>query len=134
MLRNVIAMNGRISDQLRDYIHNTGDDSTWQGPGGEVDRGGRYDKPLKPERTIERKNMKGTCYRWTRECNPTGNEDLLRADILGNETDIVAYPETGMVRAKIPAGDLDADTARMIGVRLIEAAALADAGRSVRQP
>lgn len=130
----MVALNGKISDQLRDYIRRTGDNTTWQGPDGETDRGGRYDKPLYTERTSRGASMKGTYYRWTRQHNPQGNQDLLRADILGAETDVVAYPETGVVRAKVPSGDLDADTARMIGVRLIEAAALADDGRSVREP
>lgn len=128
------AMSGKISDQLRDYIRRTGDNTTWQGPDGETDRGGRHDKPLYSERTTRGGSMRGTYYRWTRQHNPSGNQDSLRADILGAETDIVAYPERGMVQARIPSGDLDADTARMIGVRLIEAAALADAGRSVREP
>lgn len=128
------VLNGRISDQLREFIRKTGDNTLWIGPNGEFDRGGRYDKPLNRERTNRGGLMRGTYYRWTQQYHPEGNQDLLRADILGADTDIVAYPETGMVRASIPEGDLDPDTARMIGVRLIEAAVLADNGRSTRQP
>lgn len=74
--------------------------------------------------------MKGTYFRWTRL---RGNRTL-KADILGTETEILAQPDSGTVRARIPGGEMDPDTARMIGVRLIEAAALADNGRSVREP
>ena len=55
-------------------------------------------------------------------------------DILGADVDIVANPADGTVTAAIPDRPMDADTARMIGVRLIEGAALADNGRSVREP
>lgn len=73
--------------------------------------------------------VKGTYYRWTKQANGM----VFQADILGADTDITAHPESGMVRARVPSGDLDPDTARMIGVRLIEAATLADAGRSIRE-
>lgn len=58
----------------------------------------------------------------------------MTADILGSDTDIQAHPMTGHIIAKVPDRPLDADEARMIGVRLIEAAALADNNRSVREP
>lgn len=75
--------------------------------------------------------MQGTYYRWTK---PNAEGCLLVADILGTETEIVANTANGSVTAVVPGGEMDADTARMIGVRLIEAAALADNGRSVREP
>lgn len=79
--------------------------------------------------------MKGTYFRWTRDRRTEGREadTILRADILGADVDIIADPVTGLVQAKIPDRPMDVDTARMIGVRLIEAAALADNGRSVRE-
>lgn len=78
--------------------------------------------------------MRGTYFRWTRvrAAKPTG--EYLKADILGAETNIEAHPDSGMVYVQVPDRKLDADEARMIGVRLIEAAALADNGRSVREP
>lgn len=65
--------------------------------------------------------------RWTRR-NPTG---ILTADLLGVRHPIKADPAAGTVYH----GDEEytPDTARMIGVRLIEAAALADAQRAVRE-
>jgi hypothetical protein len=71
-------------------------------------------------------DLKGTYWRWTAQ------DGALCADILGADTAIVAYPEEGLVRAAVPNRGMTADEARMIGVRLIEGAALADAGRSVR--
>lgn len=77
--------------------------------------------------------MKGTYFRWTiRRINDT-ELGLLHADILGADIDISADPAAGTITAEIPARPMDPDTARMIGVRLIEAAALADNGRSVRE-
>ena len=74
--------------------------------------------------------MKGTYFRWTKTLASTD----LHADILGVGVDITAAPDAGLVYAAIPSGrGMDADTARMIGVRLIEAAALADNGRSIRE-
>lgn len=73
--------------------------------------------------------MRGTYFRWTRK----QSEQELHADILGGDVDIRADPEDGTVTAKIPTRPLDPDTARMIGVRLIEGASLADAGRSVKE-
>lgn len=78
--------------------------------------------------------MRGTYYRWTRQRATDTQPEHLTADILGAETNIEAHPEGGFVRATVPNRPLDADEARMIGVRLIEAAALSDAGRSVREP
>lgn len=83
--------------------------------------------------------MRGTYFRWTR-VRATADDGFnpqpehLHADILGSEINIEAHQDTGTVRASIPRRPLDADEARMIGVRLIEAAALADNGRSVREP
>lgn len=73
--------------------------------------------------------MKSTYSRWTRR----ESSGTLRADILGMDTDITADPVTGTVSATVSKLPMDPDTARMIGVRLIEAATLADAGRSVRE-
>jgi hypothetical protein len=80
--------------------------------------------------------MRGTYFRWTRRDRKDGRagDTVLAADILGADVDIIADPSTGLVQATIPARPMDVDTARMIGVRLIEAAALADNGRSVREP
>lgn len=73
--------------------------------------------------------IQDTYYRWTQLA---GNHGSLLADILGADVGIVADPTTGRVTAVIPDRPMDPDTARMVGVRLIEAAALADNGRSVR--
>ncbi len=78
--------------------------------------------------------MKSTYFRWTVQPEDEVTPEFLRADILGTETNIEAHPTGGHVRASIPRRPLDPDEARMIGVRLIEAAALADNGRSVREP
>lgn len=75
--------------------------------------------------------MRGTYSRWTR---PPNAGEQLHADILGADLNIVADPASGLVTAELPAGAMDPDMCRMVGVRLIEAAALADAGRSVREP
>lgn len=79
--------------------------------------------------------MRGTYFRWTRDKREAGRAEdtILRADILGADIDIVADPISGTISAKIPDRPMDVDTARMIGVRLIEAAALADNGRSIRE-
>lgn len=73
--------------------------------------------------------LKGTYYRWSQIDGENGS---LLADILGADVGIIADPTTGHITASIPSRPIDPDTARMIGVRLIEAAALADNGRSVR--
>ena len=75
--------------------------------------------------------MKGTYYRWTRNRD---HHNLLVADILGADVEITANPGDGMIHASIPDRPLDPDTALMIGVRLVEAASLADNGRSLREP
>jgi hypothetical protein len=74
--------------------------------------------------------MKGTYYRWTRD---TECPALLGADILGADTGITANTADGMVGLVAPMRPLSPDEARMIGVRLIEAAALAGASDSVRE-
>lgn len=63
--------------------------------------------------------------RWTRT-----NAGLV-ADILGERDPIIADPSTGYVAY----GDrvYSPDEARMVGVRLIEGAALADGDRAIRQ-
>jgi hypothetical protein len=71
--------------------------------------------------------LNGTYYRWTQS-----SDGKLSADILGLDITIVADPEAGTVVADLPFRPLSLDEARMIGVRLIEAASLADAGRSTR--
>ena len=50
---------------------------------------------------------------------------------LGTDAGIVADPQRGLVSADI-TGRLTPDEARLIGVRLIEAAALADSNRAIR--
>lgn len=72
--------------------------------------------------------MQGTYYRWTQS-----TEGQLRADILGADTEISVDKGKGTVSARVPGHPLDPDTARMYGVRLIEAAILADNGRCVRE-
>lgn len=70
--------------------------------------------------------MRGTYTRWTR-----GQSNELTADIL-SDFGISADPERGQVTACISSRAMSPDEARMIGVRLIEAAALADGDRAVR--
>lgn len=80
-------------------------------------------------------DIRGTYYRWTRV--GVGAADApanLVADILGADTNVLADPKSGMVSASIPKRPMSPDEARMIGVRLIEAAVLADDGRSIRTP
>lgn len=66
--------------------------------------------------------------RWTR------SDVGLAADILGARILIVADPGAGMVHVDLPdpAGRLSPDEARLYGVRLIEAAGLADGERAIR--
>jgi hypothetical protein len=72
--------------------------------------------------------MQGTYWRWTRsEVSP-----VYQADILGSDTLIGADAERHEVNAVIPARPLSPDEARMIGVRLIEAAALCSADQVTR--
>jgi hypothetical protein len=78
-------------------------------------------------------DLKGTYYRWTKSEGQRANESAaLTADILGTDTNVVAVPEEGLVYASVPSRGLSPNEARMIGVRLIEGATLADNGRSVR--
>lgn len=78
-------------------------------------------------------DLKGTYYRWTKQAGQRADETVsYAADILGTDTNVVAVPEEGLVYASIPSRGLSPDEARMIGVRLIEGATLADNGRSVR--
>jgi len=65
--------------------------------------------------------------RWTRR-----QSGALKADILSGDTEVVADAVMGQVRAIVPNRPLSPDEARMIGVRLIEAAALADGNRAIR--
>lgn len=57
---------------------------------------------------------------------------MLYADLLGTQHDIVADPAEGKVW--LNGVKLSPDEARLIGVRLIEAAALADGDRAIRRP
>lgn len=70
--------------------------------------------------------LRGTYTRWTQV------GDALAADILGADTDVMANPATGRISATVPQRPMSPDEARMIGVRLIEAAALADGDRCIR--
>lgn len=70
--------------------------------------------------------LKGTYTRWTQV------GDALAADILGADTSVVADPQSGRISATVPDRPMSPDEARMIGVRLIEAAALADGDRCIR--
>lgn len=72
--------------------------------------------------------MQGTYFRWTRRMGA----EVYEADILGSETGIHAETDSGQVSAVIPARPLSPDEARMIGVRLIEAAALCSADKVTR--
>lgn len=72
--------------------------------------------------------------RWTAVVDDQGHRTYT-ADWVGSAWSIDAVQESGAVELRAPDGHrhaLDGDTARMIGVRLIEAAALADDGRSVQ--
>ncbi len=71
--------------------------------------------------------MRGTYTRWTRESDGKS----LSADILG-EVEIIADPASGRVAVIIPDRPMTPDESRMIGVRMIEAAALADGERAIR--
>lgn len=67
----------------------------------------------------------GRYTRWT----VTG--PALTADILGSKFQLQAFPEQGEVH--FAGTRLSPDEARLYGVRLIEAAALADGDAAVRQ-
>lgn len=70
----------------------------------------------------------GTYSRWTE-----GEPGVIEADILGADTSIVADTNEGTISATVPGRPMSPDEARMIGVRLIEAAALADGERARRK-
>lgn len=72
--------------------------------------------------------MRGTYTRWTRILG----QKAVIADIL-SDVEIVADSDKGTVKSVIPARPMSPDEARLIGVRLIEAAALADGDRAVRE-
>ncbi len=72
--------------------------------------------------------MRGTYYRWSED-----RQGNLYADILGTEMTLSAVPGIGEIWATVPNRALSPDEARMLGVRLIEAAALSDTG-AVRRP
>lgn len=59
--------------------------------------------------------------------------ETYHADILGADVKIRANASTGLVVVGVPDRAITPDEARMIGVRLIEAAAMADAGRAIRR-
>ena len=71
--------------------------------------------------------LRGTYTRWTRE----RNQRALSADILSDVEIIVDLPN-GRVITQIPDRPMRPDEARMIGVRLVEAAVLADGERTIR--
>lgn len=77
--------------------------------------------------------IRGTYTRWTRRAD-TGQ---LHADLLGFPVGVAADPAVGRTTLTVPADravvELGPDEARMLGVRLIEGAALADADRAVRE-
>lgn len=72
--------------------------------------------------------MRGTYSRWTERA-----DGALVADILGTDTSVVAASASGTVAVTVPNRPISPDEARMIGVRLIEAAALADGDRAIRR-
>ena len=63
--------------------------------------------------------------------------DALRADLLGMPFGVTAFPGRAVVELHTvplqPPLDLSPDEARLLGVRLIEAAALADGDRAIRR-
>lgn len=72
---------------------------------------------------------RGTYTRWTRKL-----DQRLHADLLGTPIRIHTLPGTSTIRCTIAGTDLDMtpDEARLYGVRLIEAAALADGEHAIR--
>lgn len=74
--------------------------------------------------------MQGTYYRWTRDEHQSAR---LHADILGSGIDITADLTAERVEVTIERRSASPDEARMIGVRLIEAAALAAGASTVRE-
>lgn len=79
-------------------------------------------------------NLPNLYFRWTRQ-----GDDRIKADILLPGVYIDYDVVSGVVRAAIGRNasvdlvELDPDTARMIGVRLIEAASRAENDRKTRQ-
>lgn len=71
--------------------------------------------------------LRGTYTRWTQV------GDALVADILGDDTAVMADPTTGRISVTVPQRPMSPDEVRMIGVRMIEAAALADGDRCIRK-
>lgn len=70
--------------------------------------------------------------RWTATTPPDEGSELV-ADILGVRVRISCLPGQGVVGLEYGGGQpLNPDEARMIGVRLIEAAAMADGERAIR--
>lgn len=67
--------------------------------------------------------------RWRQEADRTGR---LHADILGARLAIEV--DTTDSRVLVDGTPLSPDEARMIGVRLIDAAVLADGDRAIRRP
>lgn len=67
---------------------------------------------------------------YTRWYQSPGEAGVLVADILGTSFRLEAVPGAGVVR--LQGRDLTPDEARLIGVRLIDAAVLADGDRAVR--
>jgi len=64
--------------------------------------------------------------RWTRTAG-----EALRADILASKFEVFANPHTGLVQ--LNGQSMTPDEARLIGVRLIDAAVLADGPRAIRE-
>lgn len=60
-----------------------------------------------------------------------GADGLLHADILGGATDIAVNQAAGKVL--VDGKSITPDEARLIGVRLIDAAVLADGPRAIRE-
>lgn len=71
--------------------------------------------------------LRGTYTRWTQV------GDALAADILGADTAVIANPATGLISVTVPGRPMSPDETRMIAVRMIEAAALADGDRCIRR-
>lgn len=75
--------------------------------------------------------MKGTYYRWTRDAHVPVE---LHADILGADTNITVNTSSGgLISASLPERGMSPDEARMVGVRLIEAATLAGSSDAIRE-
>jgi hypothetical protein len=68
--------------------------------------------------------------RWTAGARA---DDPITADILGDVTITVDTPGRQVVATGIDGESMNPDMARMIGVRLIEGAALADGDRAIRK-